>query len=106
AVSKIGKLVFGNDPIGGGDAVQSFVVTASDGNISRRASETPVLFSQLRTVGPLYFGEVPINLKAIARLLGRPEFVGDNGYCGPFADTGDFEYIRNSRNASCRLVVN
>ena len=105
AVSKIRELVFGNYPIAGGDACQRLFVTASHGNVARSASEFFVLFPQLRIVRPLYSGEVPINPEPIARLLGRPELVGNNGYRGPFADGGDLKYIRHSGNAPCRLVV-
>ena len=68
--------------------------------------EFPELFPQLRAVRMFNPGEVPIDREPIARLLGRPELVGNNRDSRPLADGwGSERYPVTPGNASCRLVV-
>src|SRR5712692_8678462 len=105
AVSKIWELVFGNYPIGGGDAIHRLLVATGDRDVAGSASKFLILRPQLLTIGTFDSREIPFDFQEVTRLLRRPELVGNNGYRGSFTDRGDLKYICHAGNAPCFLVV-
>src|SRR5712692_2768865 len=105
AVSKIWELVFGNYPIGGGDAIHRLLVATGDRDVAGSASKFLILRPQLLTIGTFDSREIPFDFQEVTRLLRRPELVGNNGYRGSFTDRGDLKYICHAGNAPCLLVV-
>ena len=80
-VRQVGELVLGDDAVAlRRSRSMRLRVAARDGDSAGGARELPCTASnRLRAVGTLDAGEVPFDLQTVARLLRRPELVGDDG---------------------------
>src|SRR5439155_862761 len=103
-VSQVRKLIFSDDAVGCGDAVNRFCVAAGDRTHARSASEFFVSRAELRSVRTLDALEIPVNLQAVARLFRRPKLICHNGNAGAFGER-NLEYIPYPFDTACRSVV-
>ena len=79
-VGQVRKFILGDDPVRRRRCRSiAFASPRATADFAGGAGELFVLRHQLRTVGSFDAGEVPFDLQPVARLLRRPELVGDNG---------------------------